>query len=611
MSIQPSHIEQWLTVAAIVAVWAGLHALFLFTGGSLDGDLLATDPYMRLVRVTELIEGGGWFDNMIDRSNAPFGDELHWTRPLDLLLILTAAPLAPFVGFRDALLTAGIVVSPLLHLVALFAVIWAATPLLGAHRARLAAIVVVVQPAIFLQVIPGQADHHSLQLLALALTLGLLIRLFDRERQSDVRRLAAGAGAVAGFAIWVSPEMTVLAGLATTALGIAWLRDGIVAKALRYYALGLTALVALALVVERTPAAWLAVEYDKVSLPHLVAALAVLSVALTFEWIELRASAARARLTWAIPTAAVVATALIFVFPGLIEGPNAAVDPRLVPVWLDHVSELQPLFPTDLVSFGWFLVVAGPAIVTLPYVGALAWRTRHQLTWSAWTMLALFSTAYFALALWHLRFAPFAGVLLAIVSAEILGRMRDWTALLRLPLLRRVAWAIAAPLFIVGFMVTGAILILSTSDAEAATEAATEAAEVCDLHAAAAAVNAQPNTANAVIYTHIDFGPELLYRTDAAIVAGPYHRNGDGILDVYDFFSSTNLDQSRQLAEARDTRFVIVCDTRNEAGFFRAEEPGQSLYERLVSDDPPEWLSLTARGTEEQRFRLYEFRSDR
>ena len=602
-----SHVEKWLPILAITMVWASLHTLFLVVGGSLDGDLLATDPYMRLVRVTELIDGGGWFDSVIDRSNAPFGDELHWTRPLDVLLVLMAAPLTPFIGFRDALLTAGIVVSPLMHLATLFVVVWAATPLLGAQRARFSGIVLIGQPVVLLQVMPGQADHHSLQLLALALELGLLLRLFDVERLPPSRRHAMGAGAVVGAAIWVSPEMTIVAGLAAAALGLAWLRGVIPARLLRHYALGLTSLIAVALLVERLPADWLAIEYDKVSLPHLAAGFAVLLVALAFEWIERRTTADRARLAQAIPVAAITAATLLVAFRGLIEGPSAEVDPRLIPIWLDHVSELQPLLPTNLPSLGWFLLATGPVLITLPYVMAAVWRTRHEPTWSAWTTLALFLFVYFVLALWHVRFAPFAGVLIAIVGAEIVGHMRDWTARLRMPLLRRLAITVAAPLFVVGFSVVGLLIISSTSNREGALETERQ----CDLRAASAAIDRQPDSTNAVVFAHIDFGPELLYRTDAAIVAGPYHRNGRGILDVYDFFSSSDLDQSRQLAEERGIRFAFVCDTKSEAGFFSAGSPGQSLYERLIDDDAPEWLSLVVRGTEEERFRLFEFRSDR
>ncbi len=603
MSMRTGRTQAWLPLVAITLAWALLHGLIAVVGGSLDGDLLPADPYMRLVRATELLEGGGWFDSVIERSNAPFGDELHWTRPLDLLLIAIAAPLIPFVGSEDALFTAAVTVSPLLHLAIVFTLVWAVTPLLGADRARLAGAVALIQPAVFLQVMPGQADHHSLQLLTLVAVVGLLLRLLDEQRPSEGRRYAALTGAAAGFGIWVSPEMTVLAALAVTALGVAWLRGVVPARRLTHFAVGLAAVMVFALVLERPPSDWLAIEYDKVSLAHLAAALAVFLVVVSFEVIERRPSTLRSRLTLATLATGVVGATLLALFPGLVEGPSAEVDPRLIPIWLDHVAELRPLLPTDIESLGWFLLLIGPAVVTVPFAIGAAWRTRDEPRLLAWATLALFATAYLLLSLWHARFAPFAGIFVAVVSADVLAALRVWSGRLSLAQLRRPTWLVSAPLFIAGSMFLGAMLVASSTDSA-------EAAEECDLQGAAAAIAGQPANEGAIVFAHIDFGPELLHRADAAIVAGPYHRNDVGILDVYDFLSSTDLESSRVLAEARGARFVLVCDTRNEAGFFDAEKPEQSLYERLIDDDPPMWLSLAARGTEDQRFRLYELRSE-
>ena len=599
-------IERWLPVVSLTLLWAAMHGFVLVVGGSLDGDLVGTDPYMRLVRTGELLDGEGWFDQVIDRSNAPFGDELHWTRPLDLLLIVMAAPLAPFVGFHDALFSAGVAVSPLVHLAAAFAVNWAGTPWLGAKRARLASIVFLGQVVVFLQVLPGQADHHSLQLLVLIVELGLLLRIFDSTDRSHSSRLALLGGAVAGVGIWISAETTIVAALAVSALGIAWLRQIVPAATLRRYAVGMIAIVVLAIITERTPTGWLDVEYDKVSLPHLAAGLSVLAVAISLAWIERRAMPPRSRAGFALLAAGLPAAVLLLAFPGLLLGPTADADPRLGPLWIDFISELQPLFPTDLRALGWLLVAIGQALVALPVALALTWRTRHAKEWASWMTLTLFVVGYVGLALWHVRFAPFASVPLALIGADILGRSRDWAAGLRWLLLRRVAWPVTAPLFVVGFTVGGALII------SASTNGRVEASEVprCDLRAVAHALEQQPGASGAIVVAHIDHGPELLYRTDAAIVAGPYHRNAAGILDVFDFFSATDTDESRRIAEARDARFVLFCDTRTEAILFAGGKSAPSLYERLVSDDPPEWLSLTMRGTEEQRFRLYELQGE-
>jgi hypothetical protein len=77
--------------------------------------LVDSDGYARLLRIERLIETGGWFDVSLPRADWPYGGSLHWTRPLDVLLILLALPAAAAVGFGLALYWAGAIVSPLLH----------------------------------------------------------------------------------------------------------------------------------------------------------------------------------------------------------------------------------------------------------------------------------------------------------------------------------------------------------------------------------------------------------------------------------------------------------------------------------------------------------------
>ncbi len=75
---------------------------WLHTG---DVAALYPDGYMRLNRVTQLYLTGDWYDSGIRRSNAPYGEVLHWTRPLDLLLLAGAFVSAPFSDFRTGLST--------------------------------------------------------------------------------------------------------------------------------------------------------------------------------------------------------------------------------------------------------------------------------------------------------------------------------------------------------------------------------------------------------------------------------------------------------------------------------------------------------------------------
>ncbi len=81
-------------VHALLFVAISTATLFLLAGlygVSFAGrDLIDADGYMRVLRVQRLLETGRWLDGLMPRSNYPFGEVLHWTRPMDLLLLALA-----------------------------------------------------------------------------------------------------------------------------------------------------------------------------------------------------------------------------------------------------------------------------------------------------------------------------------------------------------------------------------------------------------------------------------------------------------------------------------------------------------------------------------------
>ena len=167
-----------LTGLVFFGAWAGIQGLAVAFGATplLDGDLMGTDGYMRLVRVELLHETGAWFDGRIARSNAPYGDTLHWTRPLDALLLVAAWVLTPFLGFEKALFWGGSFVSPLLLLATGFAMLWASKPLVDAENRPFIIFVFLTQLGVMAYSLPGRVDHHALQILLLVSTAGLMLR---------------------------------------------------------------------------------------------------------------------------------------------------------------------------------------------------------------------------------------------------------------------------------------------------------------------------------------------------------------------------------------------------------------------------------------------------
>ena len=103
-------------VVMVIASVTFVHVVWWLVGDSVVtfGNLVDSDGYARLVRIQRLFETGAWFDVGLPRANRPDGGTLHWTRPLDVLLIILALPLVALIGFSKALFWAGVLVSPLL-----------------------------------------------------------------------------------------------------------------------------------------------------------------------------------------------------------------------------------------------------------------------------------------------------------------------------------------------------------------------------------------------------------------------------------------------------------------------------------------------------------------
>ena len=157
----------------------------------------------------------------------------------------------------------------------LIALGWAAAPVLDRDARLFACLALLLQPTVVAYSSLGRPDHHTLLLLLFILFVGQVLRLLDGAGEL---RTAIAAGAVAAFAVWISPEALVFIAPGLVALGLGWLLgQGSLARHHRNLLASATLCLALALVVERGPAALSAIENDRLSLVH-VALFALLGL---------------------------------------------------------------------------------------------------------------------------------------------------------------------------------------------------------------------------------------------------------------------------------------------------------------------------------------------
>ncbi|CAA6605773.1 conserved membrane hypothetical protein [Rhodospirillaceae bacterium LM-1] len=541
----------------------------------LSGRLVDGDCYIRLARVEALLGGQGWYDATTALLNAPYGEVLHWTRLFDLLIALAALPFLPWLGVEPSVWLAGLWISPLLELAAVGALVWGLRAHLSSPAILLAVALFVFQPGIVGVFLPARPDHHGLQI---ALEIWALAGLMRPGARS-----AAWAGLASGLALWVSAEALLLILAAGLCLGLMWILEGEgQRKRLLAYLLSLCFVVASALALERPPAMWLAQEYDRLSLVQLgLCCFLTLSVGWTFlgnDW----ADTTRRRLLLGLGMAAMAGGLMALVFPQFFRGPYGNLDPRLVPVWFSLVKEAQPL------AFGpKAVLLLAPPLMGLIYAAWRCWREPSSFILISLCALLVYVPAMF----YQVRIAVFAA------AADVL----PWTLLALAALRMGRLRVLAVPLVLVGPLAAAAFVAkmgLGQSDPGAP--------DICSWDRLAHHFKTEWPDDRQPILTYIFPGPELAYLSGHPVVAGPYHRSTEGILDIVNALGAMDDAPAHEVVLRRNIGWVAVCDRESEGLGFNARNGQDGFHARLARGIAPNWLAAmesvaTAKGT----FQIY------
>lgn len=575
---------------------AAMNALLVWQvmPGVLEGELVDPDAYMRLVRVTHLVETGDWFDSSIPRSNAPFGETLHWTRPLDVLLLLGSAPFLLFVPFSKALFLAGVLLSPVLLLFICYSAAWAAEPIAGRRVEYLAMIAILAQPGILQACMPGRPDHHSLHILVFILMTGAGIRWLTR---APSRLLAAGTGGLMAFGLWVGPEFLAPIACVFFVGLMVWVKEGGNSDRKNLWlSLGFLLVVLFAGVLEHPPHTLLTEEYDRLSLPHVF-----IGVLASGFWAIIAAFRDRPRLMGSWRRRLLVASlvglaalgALWGTFPSFFLGPEARIDPELTPIWRAFVEEDQPLIGgMTLWDWGFLLSHIGAIVFCIPFLGWLVLKERGQPLWNAWIFLSALLALFSGLAIYRVRFVIYPSVLVVLVSVTLISRV-----LPRLDSIEKDLLRVGARVGFLASILTGPLFLglgLRLGSGEEGQRTGEGGSSRCPLTQVTRFLSTQDSLTSipGTVAAHIGYGPEILYRTRYKVLGTPYHRNAEGILALFSLLKSTEPEKEEQLASERDVGIVLICP---QHAWIYSNEPDHqpdttTLHNRLLNGDVPGWL---------------------
>ncbi|WP_426257338.1 AcrB/AcrD/AcrF family protein [Sphingomonas sp. DC1600-2] len=553
----------WLCIAIYFVHdrWVGIHYLQL-------GD---TDDNMRLMQVRAWLGGQGWYDLRQYRLNPPGGYDIHWSRIVDLPIAGLILLLRPFVGAREAeMLACGI--APLLPLsIAILGLGATVRRLISPYAWPLAIALLLCCSATLLMYMPERIDHHGWQLAMLSLTVAGL---------SDPKGIRGGAivGLASAVSLAIGLEMLPYAAIAGAILALRWIWDRAEAQRLSIYALclGAGSGIGYALFASYGNAA---LRCD--ALTPVWLSVMVMAGALLFALAWSNPANRWVRLALAIAAGAVIVIGFALVFPQCLGRPEQA-SPELQKNWLNMIREARPIYVHPF-------RVAFPVAI-MPVVGVIGaiiatWRARGTALGAAWATVLLFVTGAALLLLWQARAGPAAQMLAVPGAVALAWLLIPYLQAQRSPLVR-VLGTVAVILLVGSGLFAGlAIRFLPIDRPTKRVQIIDRASGSCPTMTALSPLNRYPAQ---TIFSFVDLGPRIITITHHNAVAGPYHRNGDAILDVQHAFSGTP-ENFRAIAKRHGATMLLICPNMAESTIYRVRAPG-GFYDQLAHRKTFDWL---------------------
>ncbi len=572
------------------AIGAGTYASRTFMMRDATPLILDTDDAMRLTDVHDVLAGQGWFDIIQHRLNTPYGAEIHWSRLIDMpeagLLLL----LRPFLGSG----LADVVLAYAWPLLLLLAALWLSGKLALRFGGRAALWPAMLLPIFSITTMaefaPGRLDHHSAQILLALVMLYCAVAALERPR------FALGAGLAAATALAIGIEGLPMVGATVLVFGLIWVSDARQAATLRDFGLSFALGTALALAQGVPPDRWLTPNSDAISIVYAAAALLCGLGFLLLSLLRLRASGLR--LLAGMAVGAIVLALLVGLYPMLLRGPYGALDPWLAANWLDRISEAEPWLISTIAGPVYGAAVAVPCAVGLAVV---AWHlVRHPQRHAAWLVYGVFLAIAVLVMLLQIRGARIALPLAMPACAVLVGAAwhRMVTSRGVMPILAFLGASLASAGLAVA-IVTIMLLAAFPDYAEATDDKFLGARQACLLPAAFADLAGLPPER---IMTPVDLGSHMLLYTPHSVVAAPYHRNQQGILDTFHFFNEP-LEAGRDILARRGIGLVVICPAMTEIRGLVAYTP-DSFVSLFAADRLPGWL--IERSLPSSPLRIYE-----
>lgn len=506
-----------------------------------SGDYLDTDNYVHALRLTDAMFKGYWAERIFPYTNYPFGEVLHWTRALDIFMLIATLPFLGHFPLHIAVFYGSLFISPFFFLLAVFYLLKAGRLLMGAKYRFFAAVLFVVQANVMRVVVFNRPDHHAAFVFLSAFIFYKLVKFACKGKLKDI----TSAALMAAFALWMAAEGVLLFVTAAAFLyyGVWFLQYPY--KALVRFCVVYALASAFFFVINPPYEGYLFMDSGRLSLFYVEAAF----------WLALVVFFG-GRFNTFIKQSAFIAGGcllllIIYYFSGALSSP---LDERIIAPFVARINEMAE---------GNFYTLAYPFIGLL--VGLILLKKHYK---NGAFMYLLFSLAlYGILTIFSKHFLPYSGMYAAIMLALFLSyhAKKIWLYFILFVLIEPISFTVYA---LSTQMKPEPLIYVPTQQMQ--------------------------NLPQGAVATDIFLSPYILWYTRRPTIASPYHRNVEGILDNHDIFFSTDEQKVKDLIKKHQVHTIFLSGFReNDDYYVKPKENCDKLYGKILGCyNYPEWLKV-------------------
>ncbi|MGE7370167.1 hypothetical protein ACQKKX_14030 [Neorhizobium sp. NPDC001467] len=548
------------------------------------------DDIMRLVVIRDWLAGQGWFDTHQYRLGLDGGTLMHWSRFIDLPIGAMIRLLSLFLEDRQA--EAGALALWPLALAVLFltAVGIAARRIGDSATVHIALGLASLYAYTSVRFQPGSIDHHNVQLVLVMTIAAMLVD--PRYRATSY----AVAGIATALAIAIGAETVPITAVVCFCVTVQWVWHGHRFRhAARAFGLSLALGVTAAFLATVPPQLYSTVTCDSLSLGF--QAPTAIGGAGLFLCTLLPAGAGRwQRIGAMLALGIVVLGATTLIAPQCLGSPLADLDPMLVELWLNNVTEAQSIFATihnEPYMVGAFYAVGLFALAVCGFEIMRGERMEFHLI-----LLALIGTAW-GIALIQLRSSFFANALSILPLAVVITGLRRHSG-------KEPENINAGLAYIVGVLASVPVIwgfvgivaqegLRNSFNLTAISKSGTPSAEIgeCGSPGQWQALAALPA---GLVTSPSNSGAEILRFTHHRAVSAPYHRNQGGMLTDLHIGLATPVEAEAFFRGAGISLLAFCKSDPQTINLMRMKPDG--LYTALAKGQVPPYLERLPAPTE-------------